>query len=66
MLENFTAQLIVPSGYLESTEAGFGGVFLSLFWRGCLFGFLIHCFFLKYSKIHPYEHLDYFVFSIGR
>lgn len=39
MQENFTAQLIVPSGYLESTETGFDGVFLSLFFWGFLFVF---------------------------
>lgn len=67
MQENFAAQLIVPSGYLRRSETGFGGGFVALFWHFVLWfvSFLIHCSFIKYSKIQPWEHLekDYFVFQ---
>lgn len=58
MQENFPAQVIVPSGYLESSEAG-----AFCCW---LFGlFLIQCF--KYSKSQPQVHLETnYSFSIGR
>lgn len=57
MQEHFPAQLIVPSGYLERSETGFGGGFITFFWHYVCFVvlgfFLIHCSFIKYSKIQP-------------
>lgn len=41
MQESFAAQLIVLSGYLERSETGFGGGFVTLFWHIlCLFGWI--------------------------
>lgn len=49
MQEHFPAQLIVPSGYLERSETGFGGGFITFFWHYVCFvvlGFFFNSLFL--------------------